>query len=145
MDNNSYDEDEEKANMWKEYQQNDLKQLNELCDDQNEEIYDLWRESAQAHNDNSIPKHFWVKVMNIACYLQNKIYIRLPMNCGRDKNPTYHTFIPLDVNVSFLTLKITWKILIQKVIMEHFLNTLKHLRHTEFTALEPWKLRKLFM
>ena len=48
LDNNSYDEDEEKANMWKEYQQNDLKQLNELCDDQNEEIYDLWRESAQS-------------------------------------------------------------------------------------------------
>ena len=27
-------------------------------------------------NDNSTPKHFWAKAVNIACYLQNKIYIR---------------------------------------------------------------------
>jgi len=26
-------------------------------------------------NDNSIPKHFWAEVVNVACYLQNNIYI----------------------------------------------------------------------
>jgi len=27
-------------------------------------------------NDNSSPKHLWAEAVNIACYLQNKIYIR---------------------------------------------------------------------
>jgi len=27
-------------------------------------------------NDNLTPKHFWAEVVNTACYLQNKIYIR---------------------------------------------------------------------
>ncbi|RDY04912.1 hypothetical protein CR513_11307, partial [Mucuna pruriens] len=27
-------------------------------------------------NDNSSPKYLWVEAINIACYLQNKIYIR---------------------------------------------------------------------
>jgi len=49
------------------------------------------------------------------------------MNCGRDENPTYHTSILL--NVSFLTLKITWKSLIQKVIMEHFLVSIMQRTH----------------
>ena len=59
------------------------------------------------------------------------------MNYGRDENLTYHTSIHLDVNVSFLTLRITWASLTQKVIMEHFLDTLKHLRLLEFTTEEP--------
>ena len=58
------------------------------------------------------------------------------MNCGRDENPTYHTSIHLDVNVSFLTQRITWESLTQEVIMEHFLDGLKHLRHLEFTTQE---------
>ena len=28
-------------------------------------------------NDNSTLKHFWAETVNIACYLQNRIYIRL--------------------------------------------------------------------
>ena len=60
------------------------------------------------------------------------------MNCGRDANLTYHTSIHLGENVSFLILKITWKNLIERVIRKHFLDTLKHLRHSDFTTLEPF-------
>ena len=28
-------------------------------------------------NDNLTPKYFWTEVVNTACYLQNKIYIKL--------------------------------------------------------------------
>ena len=41
------------------------------------------------------------------------------MNYGKDENPIFHTFILLDVNVSFLTLKKTWESLILSVTMEH--------------------------
>ena len=59
------------------------------------------------------------------------------MNYGKDENPTYHISILLDVDVSFLTLKITWESLTQKVIMGHFLDILKCLRHSGFTTQEP--------
>ncbi|RDX98135.1 Copia protein, partial [Mucuna pruriens] len=52
---------------------------------------------------NSLPKHLQAKVVNIACYVQNKILIRpvlnkTPYELWRGKNPTYPTFIHLDVN-----------------------------------------------
>jgi len=58
------------------------------------------------------------------------------MNCGKDENPTYHTSIHLDINVSFSTQRITWESLTREMIMEHFLDILKHLRHSEFTTQE---------
>jgi len=59
------------------------------------------------------------------------------MNWGREENLTYHTYIYLDVNVSFSTQMITWESLTQKVMMENFLDTQKHLRHSKFTTQEP--------
>jgi len=61
----------------------------------------------------------------------------LPMNCGRDGNPTYHIFILSGASVLFLTQRIVWEILTQKVIVEHSLNTLKDQRHLECTTQEP--------
>jgi len=59
------------------------------------------------------------------------------MNYGKDKNPTFHISILLDVSVLFLTLRTTCESLILSVIMEHYLGALKHPRHIEFTSLEP--------
>jgi len=59
------------------------------------------------------------------------------MNYGKDENPTFHTFILLDVSALYLTLRTTWESLTPSVIMEHYLHTLKHLRHTKSTTLEP--------
>jgi len=93
-------------------------------------------------NHNLTPKHFWAKTGNTTCYLQNIIYIRPilkknPYELWKgQKNPTYHTSIHLDVNVSFITLRITWESLTLKVITGHFLDTQKHIRHSEFTTQE---------
>ena len=52
------------------------------------------------------------------------------MNCGKDENPTFQISILLDDNVSFLTPKTTYESLTLSVIMEHYLGTFKHPRHT---------------
>jgi len=67
------------------------------------------------------------------------------MNYGKDENSTFHTFILLDANVLFLTLRTIWESLILSVIMECYLGTLKHPRHTKFTTLEPQFWKKLSM
>lgn len=59
------------------------------------------------------------------------------MNYGRDENSTFHTSVPLDAKVSFLTLSTTWISLTLSVKMEYYLVTLKHLRAIEYTTLEP--------
>ena len=59
------------------------------------------------------------------------------MNCGRDENQTYHIFIHLDANVSSSIQRINREILTREGIMEHFLDTLKHLKHLEFITQEP--------
>ena len=67
------------------------------------------------------------------------------MNCAKDQNPTFHFYILLDASVSSLTLRTTWENLILTLITEHYLGTLKHPRHTEFTTLEPQLWKKLYM
>jgi len=57
--------------------------------------------------ENSLPKHLRTKVVNTTCYVQNKNIDmtidkkRLPMNYGEEENPTFHTFIHLDVSGLF--------------------------------------------
>ena len=67
------------------------------------------------------------------------------MNCGRDENPTYHTSIHLDVNISFKTLRTTWVNLILGAIITYCVGSLRLLRHTEFTTLDPWYSKKIAM
>ena len=86
-------------------------------------------------NDNATPKHLWVEAMNTTYYLQNKIYIRHIMKKtpyelwkGRKSNISYfHLF---GCKCFILNTKDNLENFIHRVMMEHFLDTLKHLRHT---------------
>jgi len=50
---------------------------------------------------------------------------RLPTNCGSEGILTYHIFIHFNGNVLFLTQRIVWEDLTQKVTIVYFLDTLK--------------------
>ena len=50
-------------------------------------------------NDNSAPKHFWAKEVNIVCYLKNKIYVKLiltktPYEFWKRQKPNISYFHP---------------------------------------------------
>jgi len=66
------------------------------------------------------------------------------MNCGDDESPTFHISI-LGSQRFILNTKESWESLTQSVIMEYYLDTLKHLRPIESTTLEPQLWKKLSM
>jgi len=59
-------------------------------------------------NDNSTPKHFSAKVVNAACYLQNRIYIRpirkrTPYELWKGQKPNISYFHLFECQCLFLT------------------------------------------
>lgn len=61
-------------------------------------------------NDNSTPKHLWVEAVNIACYLQNIIYIRpilkmTPNKLWKERKPIISYIYPFGCQCFILNTK----------------------------------------
>ncbi|RDX78791.1 hypothetical protein CR513_40877, partial [Mucuna pruriens] len=61
-------------------------------------------------NDNNSPKYFWAKVVNTACYLQNRIYIipilkKTPYELWKGKQPNTSYFHPFGYECFILNIK----------------------------------------
>ena len=57
-------------------------------------------------NENSLPKYFWVEVVNTACYVLNRVLIKpnlnkTPYGLWKDRNPTLAILKFFDANVLF--------------------------------------------
>ncbi|RDX97419.1 hypothetical protein CR513_19815, partial [Mucuna pruriens] len=71
----------------------------------------------------SMKKVVFFTISHLQEHHNKMTYIRktLLMNCGKGENPTFHIYILLNMNVSFLTLRTILKSLISSLIMEYFL------------------------
>ena len=72
--------------------------------------------------ESGLSKGFWAEAVNTACYIQNRVFLRLilkkiPMNYEKEENPTSLTFISLDLTTLFLTPRTNYQNLIQSLIL----------------------------
>lgn len=73
-------------------------------------------------HSKSLTKNLWAKVVNTACYIINKVYIRAVKikqltSYGTTKSPMLYTFRTLEANVIFLETMKAWVNLTRKVTM----------------------------